>query len=293
VASVAKGEVVGIEEVMEILEETSQVIEYSHRLELKSRELEATTAELRAANDRLKELDRLKDDFLSTVSHELRTPLTSIRSFSEILFDNPDLDEAERSRFLTIIVKESERLTRLINQILDLARMEGGRMEWQMQDLDPRGVIEEALAVTGGLFAEKSIRLETKLEGHLPLVHVDRDRLMQVIVNLLSNAVKFCPLSDGLVVVTGGMREEGLYVSVADNGPGVAPDKRQLIFEKFQQANDAPTDRPGGSGLGLAISRQIVEFFGGRIWVESVPGHGAKFAFTIPLSRAVVAQSAE
>jgi signal transduction histidine kinase len=293
VASVAKGEVVGIEEVMEILEETSQVIEYSHRLELKSRELEATTAELRAANERLKELDRLKDDFLSTVSHELRTPLTSIRSFSEILFDNPDLDNAERSRFLTIIVKESERLTRLINQILDLARMEGGRMEWQMEDIDPSGVIEEALAVTGGLFAEKSIRLETKLEGVFPLVHVDRDRLMQVIVNLLSNAVKFCPPSDGLVVVTGGMREEGLYVSVADNGPGVAPDKRQLIFEKFQQANDSPTDRPGGSGLGLAISRQIVEFFGGRIWVEGVPGHGAKFAFTIPLTRAAVAQSAE
>ena len=96
-----------------------------------------------------------------------------------------------------------------------------------------------------------------------------------------------------LVIVTGSMREEGLYVSVADNGPGVAPDKRQLIFEKFQQANDAPTERPGGSGLGLAISRQIVEFFGGRIWVEGVPGHGAKFAFTIPVSRAVVAQSAE
>jgi Na+/proline symporter/nitrogen-specific signal transduction histidine kinase len=293
VASVAKGEVVGIEEVMKILEETSQVIEYSHRLELKSRELEATTAELRAANERLKELDRLKDDFLSTVSHELRTPLTSIRSFSEILFDHPDLDNAERSRFLTIIVKESERLTRLINQILDLARMEAGRMEWQMEDIDPRGVIEEALAATGGLFAEKSIRLETELETHLPLVHVDRDRLMQVIVNLLSNAVKFCPQSQGRVIVAGEMREEGLYVSVADNGPGIAPDKRQLIFEKFQQANETPTDRPGGSGLGLAISRQIVEFFGGRIWVESVPGRGAKFAFTIPLSKALVAQSAE
>jgi Na+/proline symporter/nitrogen-specific signal transduction histidine kinase len=293
VASVAKGEAVGIEEVMKILEETSQVIEYSHRLELKSRELEATTAELRAANERLKELDRLKDDFLSTVSHELRTPLTSIRSFSEILFDNPDLDTVERSKFLTIIVKESERLTRLINQILDLARMEAGRMEWQMEDIDPRGVIEEALAVTGGLFAEKSIRLETQLEASFPKVHADRDRLMQVIVNLLSNAVKFCAPSRGHVVVAAEMRQEGLYISVADNGAGVAPDKRQLIFEKFQQANDALTDRPGGSGLGLAISRQIVEFFGGRIWVESVPGRGAKFAFTIPLNKALVAHSAE
>jgi signal transduction histidine kinase len=278
VASVAKGEVVGIEEVMKILEE---------------RELEATTAELRAANERLKELDRLKDDFLSTVSHELRTPLTSIRSFSEILFDNPDLDTEERSRFLTIIVKESERLTRLINQILDLAKMEAGRMEWELDDIDPRAVIEEALAVSSGLLAEKSIRLEVKLDSHLPRVHADRDRLMQVVVNLLSNAVKFCHQPDGLVVVAAETRDEGLYVSVADNGPGVAPDNRRLIFEKFQQANEALTDRPGGSGLGLAISRQIVEHFGGRIWVESVPGHGAKFAFTIPFDKALVAQSAE
>ncbi len=293
VASVAKGEVVGIEEVMKILEETSQVIEYSHSLEQKSRELEATTAELRAANERLKELDRLKDDFLSTVSHELRTPLTSIRSFSEILFDNPDLDTEERSRFLTIIVKESERLTRLINQILDLAKMEAGRMEWELDDIDPRAVIDEALAVSSGLLAEKSVRLEVKLDGHLPRVHVDRDRLMQVIVNLLSNAVKFCHQTHGLVVVSAETRDEGLYVSVADNGPGVASENRRMIFEKFQQANEALTDRPGGSGLGLAISRQIVEYFGGRIWVESVPGHGAKFAFTIPLERAPVAQSAE
>jgi Na+/proline symporter/signal transduction histidine kinase len=293
VASVAKGEMVRIDEVMEILEETSQVIEHSHQLEQKSRELQATTAELRAANERLKELDRLKDDFLSTVSHELRTPLTSIRSFSEILSDNPDLDDAERGRFLTIIVKESERLTRLINQILDLAKMEAGRMDWQIEELDPKGVIEEALAATGSLFAERAIKLELKLDGHLPKVQVDRDRLMQVIVNLLSNAVKFCHGSQGLVVVSAATRDDGLYVAVADNGPGVAPDKRRMIFEKFQQANEALTDRPGGTGLGLAISRQIVEFFGGRIWVESVPGHGAKFAFMIPLGRAAVAQVAE
>jgi len=293
VASVAKGEMLRIEEVMEILEETSQVIEYSHGLEQKSRELEATTAQLRAANERLKELDRLKDDFLSTVSHELRTPLTSIRSFSEILFDNPALETAERRRFLTIIVKESERLTRLINQILDLAKMEARRMEWQMEELDPTGVLKEALAATSSLFAERAIKLELKLDDRLPKVHVDRDRLMQVILNLLSNAVKFCHETQGLVVVSAAARDEGLYVSVADNGLGVAAEKRKMIFEKFQQANEALTDRPGGTGLGLAISRQIVEFFGGRIWVESVPGHGAKFSFIIPLNRAAVRQVAE
>ena len=292
-ATVAKGEVVAIEEVMQILEETSQVIEYSHSLEQKQHELEHTTAELRAANERLKELDRLKDDFLSTVSHELRTPLTSIRSFSEILSDNPDLETGEQQRFLSIIVKESERLTRLINQILDFAKMEAGRMEWQMADIAPQPVIEEALAVAGGLFTEQAVKLEFNVESGLPAVHADRDRLIQVIVNLLSNAVKFCHRPDGLVVVSAESRDGGLYVSVADNGPGVAPEKRRVIFEKFQQANDDLSDRPGGTGLGLAISRQIVEFFGGRIWVEGIPGHGAKFTFTVPIARVPVAQSAE
>jgi signal transduction histidine kinase len=289
VASVAKGEVVGLEEVMKILDETSQVIEYSHGLEQKSRELEATTAELRAANERLKELDRLKDDFLSTVSHELRTPLTSIRSFSEILGDHPDLDLAQRERFLTIIVKESERLTRLINEILDLAKMEAGRMDWQMADIDPRPVIEDALAATSGLLAERAIRLDVDFAGDLPWVHVDRDRLMQVIVNLLSNAVKFCGPVDGRVKVTAESRQGRLHLSVVDNGPGVPPNDRQLIFEKFHESREKLADRPRGTGLGLAISRQIVEHFDGHIWVEDAPDHGAAFCFSIPIADAAPA----
>jgi signal transduction histidine kinase len=292
VASVAKGEILQFEEVMEILDETSQVIEYSHRLEQKSRELEATTAELRAANERLKELDRLKDDFLSTVSHELRTPLTSIRSFSEILVDNPDLDLKQRENFLKIIVKETERLTRLINQTLDLAKLEAGRMDWQMAEIEPRSVIEDALDVSGGLFAEQSIHLEVRLDDGLPRVYADQDRLMQVIMNLLSNAVKFCDPNDGRVVVTAEARDGKFYFRVVDNGPGVSPGDRQLIFEKFREASEGAADRPPGTGLGLAISRQIVEFFGGRIWVESAPGHGAAFCVTIPFSKASAARSA-
>ena len=282
VASVAKGEVVGLEEVMKILEETSQVIEYSHGLEQKSRELEATTAELRAANERLKELDRLKDDFLSTVSHELRTPLTSIRSFSEILGDNPDLDLQQREKFLKIIVKESERLTRLINEILDLAKMEAGRMDWQMDDIDPRSVIEDAMAATSGLFTDRPIRLDVDFAGPLMTVHADRDRLMQVIVNLLANAEKFCDQTDGHVIVAAESRHGRLYIRVTDNGPGVPQNDRQLIFEKFQESREYLADKPRGTGLGLAISRQIVEHFAGTIWVEDAPGHGAVFCFSIP-----------
>jgi signal transduction histidine kinase len=286
VASVAKGEVLGIEEVMEILEETSQVIEYSHGLEQKSRELEALAAELRGANARLQELDRMKDEFLSTVSHELRTPLTSIRSFSEILFDNPDLGVGDRRKFLAVIVKESERLTRLINQILDLAKMEAGSLDWEMESLDPREVVEEAIAITSALFAERASRLEVQIARELPTVYADRDRLIQVLVNLLSNAAKFCAEKAGQVVVTAENQPEGLQISVADNGRGVPPENRQLIFEKFQQASTNLTDKPRGTGLGLTISRQIVEHFGGRIWVEPASGAGARFCLVLPRRQA-------
>jgi Na+/proline symporter/signal transduction histidine kinase len=282
VASVAKGEVLGIEEVIEILEETSQVIEYSHGLEQKSRDLEALTGELRQANQRLQELDRMKDEFLSTVSHELRTPLTSIRSFSEILFDNPELGLGDRRKFLAVIVKESERLTRLINQILDLAKMEADSIDWEMSDLDPREIVEEAVAVTSALFTEKSARLEVEIDRDLPLIHADRDRLIQVLVNLLSNAAKFCDDKAGRVSVSVVARVGGLQISVADNGRGVPPQNRQLIFEKFQQASANLTDKPRGTGLGLTISRQIVEHFGGRIWVESAPSNGARFCIVLP-----------
>src|SRR3546814_8067786 len=136
----------------------------------------------------------MKDEFLSTVSHELRTPLTSIRSFSEILFDNPEIDIGDRSRFLAVIVKESERLTRLINQILDLAKMEAGSIDWEMQHLDPRAVIEEALTVTSTLFSETSARLAVAIGGDLPMVYADRDRLIKVLVNLLSNEIGRAPV---------------------------------------------------------------------------------------------------
>jgi signal transduction histidine kinase len=139
ISSIVMGEVLSIEEVMTILDESTQVIEYSRRLEQKSRELEAASAELREANNRLRELDRLKDEFISTVTHELRTPLTSIRAFSEILLANPDMEVEQRSKFLGIIVKESERLTRLINQVLDMAKIDSDRVEWRIDRLSTCG----------------------------------------------------------------------------------------------------------------------------------------------------------
>lgn len=284
VSTVAKGEVVGLDEVLEILEETSQVIEYSHQLEQKSRELEATTAELREANVRLKELDRLKDDFLSTVSHELRTPLTSIRSFSEILFDNPTLPIEERGRFLDIVVKESERLTRLINQILDLAKLDAGNAEWHLQAVEPKSILEEALAVTANLFGETGVTLDKVIEDGLPRVRADGDRLIQVIVNLVSNAAKFSDPENGRCLISAQRRSDSVLVSISDNGQGVTPENRAIIFDRFRQVRDDSSARPHGTGLGLAICKQIVEYFGGSIWVEGEPGRGAVFRFTLPIA---------
>ena len=202
ISTVVKSADFSPDEVMAILDEASQVIEYSRQLEQKSQALEITSEQLRRVNQRLTELDRLKDEFISTVSHELRTPLTSIRSFSEILLDNPELAVAQRNQFLDIVVKESERLTRLINDILDLSRIGSGQMEWHLSSCDPKEVIADALAATDGLFRAKQIRVEPELGPELPRITVDRDRLMQVVINLLSNAAKFVQAGSGRVKVS-------------------------------------------------------------------------------------------
>jgi signal transduction histidine kinase len=286
IASVVDEEPLGIDEVMDILDETSQVIAYSRELEEKSRELEAATTELRAANARLQELDRLKDDFVSTVTHELRTPLTSMRSFAEILLDNPELPMDERERFLRIVIDEIERLSRLINQVLDLSKIESGRADWTMAEVDLKEVIEDSAVATAQLFDERAATLTVSTPDGVPPVAADRDRVKQVVLNLLSNAAKFCPAERGHVAVELSLSGGEARVDVRDNGPGIAAADQRVIFEKFRQRGDAITDRPQGTGLGLPISRQIVAHLGGELWVSSTPGRGATFSFTLPLARA-------
>jgi len=282
VASVVKEEAMTIDEVRTILDEASQVVVYSHRLEQKSRELEAATAELRAANERLKELDRLKDDFVSTVTHELRTPLTSIRAFTQILLEHPQVDAEQRSKFLGIITKETERLTRLINQVLDLSKIESGKAEWRESVLDLRELIGDAVTGMSQVFEERDIKIDVDVPEKATPVRADVDRIIQVMLNLLSNAAKFCEPGRGRIRVA--LKEEAgaLRVEVRDNGPGIDPADQGVIFDKFRQVGDTLTAKPHGSGLGLHISRQIVEHFGGRMWVESRLGEGACFAFTLP-----------
>ncbi|MGQ3031399.1 MAG: sensor histidine kinase, partial [Ferrovibrionaceae bacterium] len=290
IATVAEEQPLGLDDVMRILEETSQAIEYSRRLEEKSRELEAATNELRVANERLKELDRLKDDFVSTVSHELRTPLTSIRSFSEILHDHPELDDGQRRQFLAIVIKESERLTRLINELLDLAKIEAGGLDWQMARVDAAELVREAAQSIGQLFRDKGVVLELDLPDNPLPVEGDRDRLMQVLMNLLSNAVKFSPAGRGRVLLAADRVGTQVEIVVSDNGPGIAARDQHVIFERFRQVGDTLTGKPQGTGLGLAISRMIVEHHRGRIRVVSgTPGEGATFRVTLPLRPEVIA----
>lgn len=286
VSSVVQEEPLGLEEVMNILDEASQVRAYSHQLEEKSRELEAATKELRDANEQLKELDRLKDDIMSSVTHELRTPLTSIRALSEMLLDDPDIAVDDRMRFLTIIVSETERLTRLVNQVLDLAKIESGHAEWHNTDLDMRELVERAVRATEQLFHERGAVVELNLTDEAPHLLADHDRLMQVMLNLLSNAAKFVPKGTGRVGVTLDWDGDDIRVSVSDNGLGIKPEFMPFLFEKFRQGGDQK-DRTQGTGLGLPISRQIIEHFGGHMWVDSPPGEGATFSFSLPNARRV------
>jgi Na+/proline symporter/signal transduction histidine kinase len=279
VASVVKEAPLTMDEVMSILEEASQIMKYSRELEQKSRELEAAYTKLRVANEQLKELDRLKDDFVSHVSHELRTPLTSIRAFSEILRDNPELDPLKRTRYLEVVISESERLTRLINDILDLAKIEAGGLEWHLSELDLREVVENAVATTRQLFEDGKVVLTVTLPDSVPPVVADRDRMIQVVLNILSNAAKY---GGGRVALTLDVLAGAIRVDIKDQGLGIASEDQERIFEKFRQAGDASSEKPAGTGLGLAISREIIQRFGGRLWVQSTPGRGATFSFTVP-----------
>ncbi|WP_288023510.1 sensor histidine kinase [Thauera sp.] len=285
VATVVQEEPFGLGEVMDILDEASQVRAYSHKLEEKSLALEAATAELRAANEQLKELDRLKDDFMSSVTHELRTPLTSIRAFSEMMVDDPDISVDDRQRFLGIIVSETVRLTRLVNQVLDMAKIESGHAEWHNTDVDMHELVQHSVDATMQLFRDRGAEVHLDLAEGVPLIRADHDRLLQVMLNLLSNAAKFVPQHDGRVDVSLRCDGRQLRVDVKDNGPGIDPGLFPVVFQKFRQGGDERS-RPQGTGLGLPISLQIVEHFGGRLWLESTPGEGATFSFELPLAAA-------
>lgn len=283
VASSVEEDALTPDDVFRILDETSQLRAYSRELEEKSESLQQATADLRKANEQLKSLDKLKDDFMSSVTHELRTPLTSIRTLAELLRDDPKMELSQRCKFFDIIVSETERLSRLVNQILDMAKIESGNAEWRVDPVDMCALVRQAVVATAAMFHERQISVEVSLPAQAVTVMADNDHLMQVMLNLLSNAAKFVPAVDGRVGVSLSCDDTCVVVAIQDNGPGVTAEQQSLVFERFRQGGEA-SNRPQGTGLGLPISRQIVEHFGGRLWLESDPPNGARFLFSLPLN---------
>lgn len=228
--------------------------------------------------DGLKKSESLRRDFLATVSHELRTPITSMRGFAEALRDGVVTDEAQKQRYLDIIVGESTRLGRLIADLLTFSKLEAGQLDFRFEPLPLRDWIEGfAEGVRPGL-AQDSIRLELDLDGENK-VWADRDRLHQVLTNLVDNAGRFTPPGGKVTIATEDLGQE-VRVSVIDTGPGIEPEELPRVFDRFYQGKERPRTA-GGAGLGLAIVKSIVEGHGGRVGVRSQPGHGAHFWFVL------------
>jgi signal transduction histidine kinase/DNA-binding response OmpR family regulator len=244
------------------------------------------------------EADAAKSAFLSTVSHELRTPLTSVLGFAKIIkkrledriFPLVPADDRKVAQTiqqvddnLKVVVSEGERLTKLIDDVLDLAKIEAGKLEWHMEPVGIADVIDRATSATSSLFEQKGLRLAKEIASDLPNITGDRDRLIQVVINLISNAVKFT--DSGSVTCRAQRRGGEIVVSIVDTGVGIAPVDQPKVFERFKQVGDTLTDKPKGTGLGLPICREIVEHHGGRVWVESELGRGSTFSFTLPLPK--------
>jgi signal transduction histidine kinase len=261
----------------------------------------------------LEEANQHKSQFLANMSHELRTPMNAIIGFSEILLDPAmPVSDAEHAQFLTDILSSGKHLLKLINEVLDLSKIEAGRMELLFTPTDLSEVIEQVQSTTRPLAAKKNIGLSAEWDPAMRPIPMDSARIRQVLLNLVGNALKFTP-EGGQVWVTARLTEDGrgaeaqrgtgaaggapvpsspaalprsVEVSVRDTGPGIPSEDHERIFKEFQQAEASPgTMKPEGTGLGLTLAKRFVEMHGGRIWVTSAPGQGATFTFTLPLVR--------
>lgn len=279
---------ISIKEVLSIVRESQQVLVLNKELKKKSAELIKATNELQTANEQLLQIDNLKNEFLYTVTHELRTPLTSIRALSEILYDNPEMDEDMRQHYLEGITTETERLSHLITQVLNLERYESGRQKLNTSTFDLNELCAKAVKATQQLADNKTVQLNINLSDPPIEINADWDLLHQVLYNLLTNAIKFAPEKSGIVSIKTALWEnETLKCTISDNGPGITDSDKELVFDKFFQAHNQTLKKPIGSGLGLAICKRIIDMHNGHIWVEDALGNGACFAFTIPVDAAM------
>ncbi|UYV35905.1 ATP-binding protein [Rhodobacteraceae bacterium D3-12] len=283
VGQIVGGASVTVDDLMAVADETAQMMEYSSQLEAKSSELSRTARQLREANEKMTQLSVQKDAFLSQISHELRTPMTSIRAFSEILRDTEELSGAEKDKYSSIIHDEALRLTRLLDDLLDLSVLENGQVSMNVARGRLGEVIDHAIAASG---VGQGLTIRRERESEAVMIETDLDRLAQVFINLIANAHKYCDADApelSVQVVQGG---RGLTVDFTDNGSGIPRDSQDLLFEKFSRVSE---QKAGGAGLGLAISREIMARLGGTI--SYLPGQGgAAFRVNLPERVAMAAQ---
>ncbi|UWR17640.1 sensor histidine kinase [Sulfitobacter pontiacus] len=280
VSQLVGGASVSVQDLLAVADESAQMLEYSSQLEIKSRELTDTAAKLRRANDKLTQLSHQKDSFLSQISHELRTPMTSIRSFSEILRDAQGLGPEEKTRYASIIHSETIRLTRLLDDLLDLSVLENGEVSLNRQRGSLRDVLDQAVT-TARAANTRAITIDRDLAGEEVMLETDLDRLVQVFINLITNAQKYCVADDPQLSIRAHQQGPRIIVDLIDNGAGIDAASQELIFEKFSRL---PGQGGEGAGLGLAICREIIKRLQGDIsYLTEVSGTG--FRVELPLAQ--------
>ncbi len=246
----------------------------------KTRELKVSNESLIDANKKLKELDRLKTEFLSIVSHELKTPLTAMKTSSEFLRENDVYDASLKNQMLDIIIRNIDRQARMVDELLDVSRIESNRMKFRADQVNIEDVIVGALEILDASIKQKEMEVIIHTPANLPLVITDKDKLVQVFVNLLNNAVKFSN-QKGTIIINVKEEKEFVKISITDKGSGMNNWELENIFDKFYQIDSTSTRRFGGSGLGLSIVKGIIEGQGGKITVQSELGKGSTFTFTL------------
>nr|WP_254899294.1 ATP-binding protein [Thalassococcus arenae] len=286
VGQIVGGMSVSVEDLLAVADETAQMMEYSARLEAQSQELTRTAGQLREANSKLTRLSVQKDAFLSQISHELRTPMTSIRAFSEILRDSDALSPAEKSKYASIIHDEAIRLTRLLDDLLDLSVLENGQVSLNLREGMLDAVLDRAVAAAVAKDEAPRLLIRRDAEAERIWLRTDLDRLAQVFINLIANARKYCDAKQPVLDIRISRGADGLVVDFIDNGSGISEDQQDMIFEKFARVSD---QKAGGAGLGLAISRQIMARLGGGI-VYLKGQKGAAFRVSLPADLAIAAQ---
>jgi len=242
-------------------------------------------AELQRRAGERDQLETMKDEFVLTASHELRSPLTSVQGFAELLMLERDKLDSKQADTVEIILDNTRHLVRLLNDLLDLARSDAGRLTIKPALTGVAPLVEDAVRTMRSQTEAADQTLRSEIEGELPPINVDRDRIRQVLVNLLTNAHEYSP-EGATIEVTAVHRNTAIEIAVSDDGPGMAEDQLEHIFERFTRGDAGLTQHVGGTGLGLAISKSLVELHGGRIGADSAPGHGSTFRILLPAAQA-------